>query len=248
MRNLKKATCDEYKDYCFRGAHASHMHRHFLPCLFDLAGPLAPGTRVLDVGCGNGFTAGQFLQRGCSVTGIDLSISGIEIARKTYPGGRFEVLPADSLILASLNEQPFDLVISTEVIEHLYAPRSYAAGCFAALRPGGRFICTTPYHGYLKNLMLSIFGRWDSHANPLWDGGHIKLWSRKTLTKLLAEAGFTKMQFRGAGRFPLLWMTMVLAADKCQNSTSRSPSATCRPRIIVRSRLPPPTHALISDL
>jgi hypothetical protein len=62
---------------------------------------------------------------------------------------------------------------------------------------------------------MSLFGMWDSHADPLWDGGHIKLCSRKTLTKLLAEAGFTKMQFRGAGRFSLLWMTMVLAADKC---------------------------------
>ena len=101
---FQKMTTEGYRDYGYAEAHSSGQHRHFLPYVFNLAGPLAPGTRVLDVGCGNGFTAGQFLLRGCSVTGIDLSVSGIEIARKTHPGGRFEVLPADSMILASLQE------------------------------------------------------------------------------------------------------------------------------------------------
>lgn len=57
-------------------------------------------------------------------------------------------------------------------------------------------------------------GKWDFHANPLWDGGHIKLWSRTTLTKLLEEAGFTDVQFRGAGRLPYIWMTMVMSGDR----------------------------------
>jgi 2-polyprenyl-3-methyl-5-hydroxy-6-metoxy-1,4-benzoquinol methylase len=100
------------------------------------------------------------------------------------------------------------------VVEHLYAPREWARGCFAALKPGGHLICTTPYHGYFKNLVLSLLGRWDSHANPLWDGGHIKLWSRRTLSALLTEAGFTNLEFRGAGRVPGLWMTMVVKAEK----------------------------------
>jgi 2-polyprenyl-3-methyl-5-hydroxy-6-metoxy-1,4-benzoquinol methylase len=113
-----------------------------------------------------------------------------------------------------LKEMPFDLVVSTEVIEHLYAPREYARGYFHALKPGGRFICTTPYHGYLKNLALALVNHWDAHANPLWDGGHIKLWSRKTLTALLTEKGFSNIQFRGAGRAPYLWMTMVMSGDR----------------------------------
>ena len=204
----------EYKDYGFHKAGPSHMHARFMPPIFALAGKLKSGMRVLDVGCGNGFTAGQFLGRRCTVVGIDLSESGIAIARQTYPAGRFEVLPADGEILQNLSEKPFDLVVSTEVVEHLYAPRSYVRGCFAALKPGGRFICTTLYHGYIKNLMIAVTGSWDRHANPLWDGGHIKLWSPKTLTSLLAESGFTNFQFRGAGRVPYLWMTMVISADK----------------------------------
>ena len=190
------------------------MHQRFLPALFELAGELGSGTRVLDVGCGNGFTAGKFLARGCSVCGVDLSQSGIEIARRTYPQGRFEILAADSDVLEALKTEPFDLVVSSEVVEHLYAPRSYARACFAALRPGGRFICTTPYHGYFKNLLLSLFGKWDFHANPLWDGGHIKLWSPATLQRLLEEVGFTGIKFKGVGRLPWVWMTMAMSGNK----------------------------------
>jgi 2-polyprenyl-3-methyl-5-hydroxy-6-metoxy-1,4-benzoquinol methylase len=190
------------------------MHAKFMPHIFAFAGELKQGTRVLDVGCGNGFTAGQFLERGCTVVGVDLSESGIAMARETYPKGRFEVLPADEKILQNLDERPFDLIVSTEVVEHLYAPRPYVRGFFAALKPGGRFICTTPYHGYLKNLAIALADKWDRHANPLWDGGHIKLWSKKTLALLLAENGFTNFQFRGAGRLPWMWMTMVVSGEK----------------------------------
>lgn len=203
-----------YKDYGFLDARASHMHRHFMPKVFELAGDLKQGTRVLDVGCGNGFTCGEFLKKGCHVVGIDLSEQGIQQARLAHPNGRFEILAADAHVLEHLDEPAFDLVVSTEVVEHLYAPRVYVRGCFQALRPGGRFICSTPYHGYWKNLALSIMGKWDQHADPLWDGGHIKLWSRAKLGTLLMEAGFENIRFRGAGRFPRLWMTMVMSGDK----------------------------------
>ena len=203
-----------YQEYGFANAAESHMHTHFMPRVLAFAGDLPPGTRVLDVGCGNGAACGEFLRRGCRVVGVDLSEQGITQARRAHPQGRFELLAADCDILRRLGEEPFDLVISTEVVEHLYAPRHWAHGCFAALKPGGTFICTTPYHGYWKNLLISLLGKWDTHANPLWDGGHIKLWSRRTLSTLLTEAGFTNVQFRGAGRLPGLWMTMIAKADK----------------------------------
>lgn len=185
-----------------------------MPHVLAFAGHLLPSTRVLDVGCGNGFLCGEFIKRGCKVVGTDLSRQGIELARKNYPAGRFELLGADVNVLEHLGLEPFDIVVSTEVVEHLYAPREWARVCFAALKPGGIFICTTPYHGYFKNLAISLLGKWDTHANPLWDGGHIKLWSKRTLEELFTEAGFTNLRFRGAGRVPGLWMTMVVKAER----------------------------------
>lgn len=203
-----------YKDFGYTDAEAGHMHQHFMPQVLSLAGTLPVGTRVLDVGCGNGFACGVFLNHGCQVVGIDLSAQGIDEARRAHPNGRFELMEADAHLLERLGEKPFDIVISTEVVEHVYAPRLYAKGIYGALRNGGRFICTTPYHGYLKNLALSLLNKWDSHADPLWDGGHIKLWSRRKLGDLLTETGFINLQFRGAGRLPWLWMTMVMACKK----------------------------------
>jgi 2-polyprenyl-3-methyl-5-hydroxy-6-metoxy-1,4-benzoquinol methylase len=203
-----------YAKYRFFSAAESHMHAYFISHVFSFVGELRPNTRVLDVGCGNGFLCGEFLKRDCDVLGIDLSAEGIELARRTYPRGRFELLGVDEAFFDKLNEKPFDLVVSTEVVEHLYPPRKWAQSCFEALKPGGRFICTTPYHGYFKNLLISLLGKWDTHANPLWDGGHIKLWSKRTLSRLLTEVGFQNLQFRGAGRFPGFWMTMVAKAEK----------------------------------
>lgn len=196
------------------------MHARFMPAFLEFAGPDFEGKRVLDVGCGNGYLCGEFLRHGCNVVGIDLSESGISVARRAYPSGRFEVLAADERVLENLAEDPFDIVISSEVVEHLYAPRAYARGCYAAVKPGGTFICSTPYHGYLKNLVIALRGDWDNHANPLWDGGHIKLWSKRTLRTLLEEAGFVDFAFRGAGRLPALWMTMVA---RCRRPAKPAP-------------------------
>lgn len=73
---------------------------------------------------------------------------------------------------------------------------------------------TTPYHGYLKNLVLTTLNKWDAHHMPLWHGGHIKFWSRRTLAMLLAENGFRVIGFSGVGRVPYLWKSMVLLAQK----------------------------------
>lgn len=203
-----------YSQFPFYSEAPLHMHATLWPAVRAFAAPLGPGVRVLDAGCGNGALAGECLALGCTVVGVDLSTTGIEIARRTHPRGRFECAPIDEVLLARLHERPFDRVVSTDVIEHLYDPRSYARACFAALKPGGRLVMATPYHGYLKNLAISLLGKWDTHADPLWDGGHIKLWSKATLGRLLRETGFVNLRFRGAGRLPWLWMSLIVSADK----------------------------------
>jgi 2-polyprenyl-3-methyl-5-hydroxy-6-metoxy-1,4-benzoquinol methylase len=168
---------------------------------------------ILDTGCGNGSLAVELIKKGFNVYGIDASDEGINIAKKNYPSRffiqdlNFDKLPPE---LANIK---FDTILSTEVIEHLYDPRGYIKFCKNCLTGKGILIITTPYHGYLKNLFLSLANKWDSHHGPLWDGGHIKFWSRKTITKLLNEFGFEVITFSGAGRVPFIWKSMIIKAE-----------------------------------
>ena len=169
--------------------------------------------RVLDLGCGNGAFCRELVQAGFQTVGCDPSSDGIGIAAKTVPGAAFQQIGVDD-DPAKLGGLDFDTVVSTEVVEHLIVPRRLPRFAFQVLRPGGTFILSTPYHGYLKNLSLSLGDKWDAHLSPFWDGGHIKFWSRKTLTQLLEQEGFRVTHFIGAGRLPYLWKSMILAAVK----------------------------------
>ena len=68
------------------------------------------------------------------------------------------------------------------------------------------------YLGYLKNLAIALVDGWDRHHAVGWDGGHVKFFSVKTLSAMAAEAGFTGIRFRFAGRFPPLPKSMCLVA------------------------------------
>ncbi|MFG0257039.1 MAG: class I SAM-dependent methyltransferase [Phycisphaerales bacterium JB043] len=175
---------------------------------------LSGNERLLDIGCGNAAFTEIFAERGCAVVGIDASPSGIEHARDRLPDGRFECMEICDDMLGALGEEPFDLVLSTEVVEHLYDPRQWARACYNSLKPGGAMMCSTPYHGYLKNLLISLTDGWDRHLQPYKDGGHIKFWSFRTLGALLEDVGFTIERRTGAGRVPWLWNSMVVLARK----------------------------------
>jgi 2-polyprenyl-3-methyl-5-hydroxy-6-metoxy-1,4-benzoquinol methylase len=108
----------------------------------------------------------------------------------------------------------FDLVISMEVVEHLFDPHLLVQTANEALRDGGYAIISTPYHGYLKNLALSVVDKWDFHHHPLRVGGHIKFWSKPTLKALFEKGGFKAVSFHGAGRLPYLWNSMVWVFQK----------------------------------
>jgi hypothetical protein len=66
----------------------------------------------------------------------------------------------------------------------------------------GYLIITTPYHGYLKNLVISLLNKWDFHFTALRRGGHNKFFSRRTITRLLTDNGFNVVGFSGVGGSP----------------------------------------------
>jgi 2-polyprenyl-3-methyl-5-hydroxy-6-metoxy-1,4-benzoquinol methylase len=165
---------------------------------------------VLDAGCGNGVLARRLADAGFEVFGVDWDPKAVRLAAERVPEGNFSA--------RKFGEAPprtdFDAVVSTEVIEHLFDPSELLQFAFRALRPGGAFIITTPYHGYLKNLAISLIDGWDKHFTSNMLAGHIKFFSRRTLTAALERNGFVVEGFKGAGRVPFLWKSMILVSRK----------------------------------
>lgn len=163
---------------------------------------------ICDLGCGNGHITGRLAALGYRVTGVDASASGIQIAQRAYPGVEF----VHALIDRDLSLGQFDLVISSDVIEHLYRPADLLEAMASLLKPGGHVLVGTPYHGYLKNLVLAVTGKMEAHFSALHDGGHIKFFSVNTLSKLMRAHGFDDLSFTYYGRAPWLWKNMICHA------------------------------------
>jgi 2-polyprenyl-3-methyl-5-hydroxy-6-metoxy-1,4-benzoquinol methylase len=199
--------------YRYRDSSCAHSHAYLLPTLDAALAKLAPNS-VFDIGCGNGAVANHLADR-YTVVGIDASKSGIAQANTAFPELRLEIGSAYDDLVERYGQ--FDAVVSLEVVEHLLDPKLFVRQMFDLVRPGGGVIISTPYHGYLKNLVLALTGKMDEHFTALWDGGHIKFWSVKTLTTLLKEAGFVCIEFRFVGRFPALAKSMIAIARRPQN-------------------------------
>ena len=201
----------DYKDYGFHNDYMTHNLKYMLQPLLSMLDK-DKNQCILDLGCGNGYLINYLISLGYNAYGTDASEQGIIIAKQSNPN-RFYVQDLSSGKLpAELQALNFDTIISTEVIEHLYDPEGFIDFCKQVLNAEGQLILSTPYHGYLKNLTLSIFNKWDAHMSPLWLGGHIKLWSAASLKQLLSNKGFTFMQFKGCGRVPYLWKSMLVKA------------------------------------
>lgn len=201
-----------YTDYGFPDNRPSHT-------FFYLQAPLCSllnkdkNQCILDLGCGNGHLVNYLLTQGYNAYGTDASEDGIAIAKAGNENRFFLQDLSTGKLPEPLQKLKFDTVISTEVIEHLYDPEGFIIFCKQVLNNKGEIIISTPYHGYLKNLVLSIFNNWDKHFSPTWHGGHIKFWSRKTLSQLLINAGFKIISFKGCGRVPYFWKSMIIKAE-----------------------------------
>lgn len=208
-------TQSDISGYGYADSALNNAHGYLLPMvlqLLDKQGVPACSKRLFELGCGNGSVAHELSQCGWDVTGVDPSVEGIAQACQNYHNLKLQTGSAYDDLASQYGQ--FPLVLSLEVIEHIYAPRHYARTVFNLLADGGTAIISTPYHGYWKNLALAATGRMDKHFTVLWDNGHIKFWSMDTLSKLLIEAGFVNVHFERVGRVPALAKSMIAIAHK----------------------------------
>jgi 2-polyprenyl-3-methyl-5-hydroxy-6-metoxy-1,4-benzoquinol methylase len=202
------------EDYGWESAESVCTAPYLYPKILDLLESTA-AKRILDLGCGNGHLASVLSKQGYSVCGCDADTKGIAIAKNNYGNlADFQVLDVGDEPPDNYLNDKFDAIVSTEVVEHLFLPRKLYQFAHKALKKDGILIVSTPYHGYIKNVLISLLNHWDSHHQPTRDGWHIKFWSRNTLNELADDCGFQEKQFIGTGRFPYLWKSMIIVYEK----------------------------------
>jgi len=121
------------------GIHTKHRHIGYHNFFVTR---IRPKERVLDIGCGIGAVAYDVAEKGGAyVVGIDISVDNIDQARQRYAHPRVKYLRAD--VLRELPEGPFDVVILSNVLEHLSERLAFLRRVQEVARPS-RFLIRVP--------------------------------------------------------------------------------------------------------
>ena len=167
--------------------------------------------RALDFGCGNGSLSNWLNSKGFSVVGVDLSESGISVAKRTFPTITFSTdVTAESLARMG----PFDLAICIEVIAHCFDPAAEIKKIFDNLKPGGTLIVATPYYGYFKVIALAISGKLMEHQSIASSAKYVNLFTIPTVKELLRTIGFVDVTITRVGRVAPLAKAMLIVGQK----------------------------------
>jgi ubiquinone/menaquinone biosynthesis C-methylase UbiE len=168
---------------------------------------------IVDVGCGNGEIIKEmhFINPKARYIGLDVSNIALAKASTSLPGVEFiKIIDGHSF---PLPDASVDFIFASEVIEHVYDTEMAFLEMARIVRPGGCLLITTPYHGFLKNLLIVSF-TFDRHFDPT--GPHVRFFSRRSLLTCLRKVGLEPLVYGYFGRFwPIPHCIFVLAKRRC---------------------------------
>jgi 2-polyprenyl-3-methyl-5-hydroxy-6-metoxy-1,4-benzoquinol methylase len=174
-------------------AHGSEIPRtskvYAIECVPDVT-PLD----ILDVGCGSGSNSLALAAKGHKVRGVDISEEGI--ARYRSRGFDGHVVDLEAGI--DYPDDTFDLAFCSEVIEHMTSPEVLASEMLRVLKPGGRLVLSTPNSAFWLYRALGLLG---FTVSELQHPKHFQFFSRRSLLRLLKNAGFQPLQMTGRNMY-----------------------------------------------
>lgn len=172
-----------------------------------------PGTNFLDVGANYGFAVRYARDvLGWNALGIEPSYAGRRGARELG----VEIL--DQYVTAETRlQRRFDVILASEVIEHVADPREFVVAMRAHLAPDGVLIMTTPAAEIVRPATES----WAIQA--VGPGGHLFLASAEALQSILSDAGFGSFAVERDG--PTLYVAASVESGRSLTVASHGPSA-----------------------
>ena len=144
---------------------------------------------VLDLGCGEGYGSQVMARWAREIVACDVSEESIQFAKRKYPHSNIEFVFMESSdnLPQNLTANPFDAVVSFQVIEHIHDDNAFIRQVAGLLKPEGIFFLTTPN----ASVRLLPF------QNP-WNQFHIREYNFCQLKKLLTPY-FDEVQIFGMG-------------------------------------------------
>ncbi|MFT7648933.1 MAG: SAM-dependent methyltransferase [Candidatus Poriferisodalaceae bacterium] len=222
----------EAKDPLRSLAGAEDMYWAVSRALGDLEG--LPTTSLLEVGSGLGYLTYALNKTGFSCIGIDLSDNAVEEATE-YFGDHYKRVDLHELVDAG---NKYDVVISTEVIEHVEDPIEFLRDAYSLLKPGGRLIVSTPNKSNWSKDVL-----WHTDPPPV----HLFWFSEKSFESIAQKLGasFRLVDFTERNRLPryyprLIGVTTPTESPRIATKTLAKPSIFGPPRQWLKNFLPNP--------
>jgi SAM-dependent methyltransferase len=169
-----------------------------------LSAELKPQDRLLDLGCGAGEFTAIASDLGAEAVGVEVAQSALGRARRRHPQIDFRLAQIDGPL--PLEDNSFDVVWASEVIEHVADTARWLSEVRRVLVPRGRLLLTTPSHGRVRLVLGGI----ERFSEPL--GDHLHLYTRRSLTQTLRELGWGEVSVRAAGGPPLLRRMLMARA------------------------------------
>jgi 2-polyprenyl-6-hydroxyphenyl methylase/3-demethylubiquinone-9 3-methyltransferase len=118
--------------------------------------PLA-GKSAADMGCGAGLLCEPLARLGAKVVGIDAAPENV-VAARLHAEGQGLTIDYRTGSIDVLGAEPFDLITSLEVVEHVDDPAAFVRGLADALAPGGLLILSTPNRTPVSRLAMITLG------------------------------------------------------------------------------------------
>ena len=147
---------------------------------------LAPGGRVLDVGCASGGLLGLLRETAGHLAGLELSPTAARAAAQIGDHVVCGALEDDGL---PFEPASFDLVVLADVLEHLADPAAGLARASAWCRPGGAVLVSVPNVAHWHARLTLLRGRWPQEDSGTFDASHLRWFTRQSLRELLTGAG-----------------------------------------------------------
>jgi glycosyltransferase involved in cell wall biosynthesis len=142
-------------------------------------------SRILDLGCSDGYLAEELRVHGHEVTGVDME-EHTGVSDRVH---RFVCADLDAGIPDEVGGD-YDVVLVGDVIEHVRHPDALLADSAARLAPGGSILTSVPNFGHWYPRLRVASGRFDYDRRGILDQGHLRFFTRRSFERMVRRDGF----------------------------------------------------------